>query len=1092
MSPKHTDRNGPATLESTPWGLAVHHANRPHPNLSNDIKADLSTLALTMEIIVNWGSLPPSAKKAVYMPGTFFYLASVGLLASLEAPNPTPIDFNRQIRPILVEHCLACHGPDEKARKGGLRLDGTNLTKIETDTGKLIVPGKPGESDLVIRVSHPDKSRLMPPPKFAKPLTEAQATLLSNWIRQGAKTSAHWAFVPPVKPPVPAIKNRSWAKNPIDSFILARMEAEGLKPEPEACKERLLRRVTLDLTGLPPTPAEIAAFLKDSAPDAYERVVDRLLASPRHGERMALEWLDMSRFADSNGFQVDSSRSMWPWRDWVINAFNNNIPFDRFTVEQLAGDMLPNARPDQVIATGFQRNHRLNGEGGLIAEEWRIETVIDRVETMSQAWLGLTAGCARCHDHKYDPFSQKEFYQLFALFNNVPESGTLESNRSGGNTNPAVEVSTPELAEKIKAATTALENAKAKVRAEDGRVPDLVETWAKDLAGRLGQTVWQSFQPSTVIGKNGTTYAKQPDGSFLAGGNNPDNEITITKAPISGNLSALRLVCLPDDSLPVKSVGRFSNGNFVLTRVEADLFKPGETKPTKLTFNKAMADYSQPGWPIEATVGTNPATGWAVDGPTRRQPLEAIFHLAEPVNAPSGSTLEIRLVQATLGGHNIGRFRLATSARPTSEVKLGEAGPPPAVVEALKVPLEKRTPDQKKTLEAHYRTTAAGPLGQANNELAKREAELKSLKESLPTVMVMSEGPTRMTNLLIRGQYDKKGEEVKAGFPSMLPQPPAGTKADRLTFARWLTDPGHPLTARVWVNRAWERYLGAGICKTTDNMGTQAEFPSHPELLDWLATEFIDRKWDMKAMARLIVTSATYRQDSRVDPEKLKADPLNRLLSRGPRFRLPGEILRDQALFISGLLVDKVGGPSVRPYMPAGVWDETSVYGDLRGYMHDKNDGLYRKSIYTIWKRTAAPPTMLLFDAPNREACLVRRGRTNTPLQALALLNEVTFVEAARKLGERMISEGGSDPNSRVRHGFRLALGRDPTSRELDIITKGIERDRKLFGNDPAGAGKLATAGEAKPKAGIAPAELAAYALAANVLLNLDECVTRE
>lgn len=1026
------------------------------------------------------------------MPGTLIFILSSGLVACLEAPASTPVDFNRQIRPILVEHCLACHGPDEKSRKAGLRLDGTNLTKIDTDSGKLIVPGKPQESDLIKRLSHADKSRLMPPPKFAKPLSEAQVELLGNWIRQGAKTSAHWAFVTPVRPPVPNTKDPLWAKNPIDSFILARLEAEGLRPESEANKERLLRRVTLDLTGLPPTPAEREAFQKDSAPGAYERVVDRLLASPRYGERMALEWLDMARFADSNGFQVDSSRSMWPWRDWVINAYNKNLPFDRFTIEQLAGDMLPNPNPDQVIATGFQRNHRLNGEGGLIAEEWRIETVIDRVETMSQAWLGLTAGCARCHDHKYDPLSQKEFYQLFALFNNVPESGTLESNRSGGNTNPAIEVSTPEFAEKIKSLTAAVETAKSRVRDEEARVPGLVEPWARDLAGRLGQTIWRPFQPSAVSGKNGTNYTQQSDGSFLAGGQNPDNETTIAKAPVSGNLSALRLVCLPDDSLPGKSVGRYPNGNFVLTRVEADLFQPGETKPKKLIFGKALADYSQPGWPIEATVGTNTAAGWAVDGPTRRLPLEAIFHLTEPIHAPPGSTLEIRLVQGTLGGHNIGRFRLALSGRPTGEVKLGEAGPPPAVVEALKTPVEKRTPNQKKTLEAHYRATAAGPLGQATSDLAKKEGELKSLRDTLPTVMVMSEGPPRLTNLLVRGQYDKKGEEVKAGFPSMLPPPPSGTKADRLTLARWLTDPGHPLTARVWVNRAWERYLGAGICRTTDNMGTQAEFPSHPELLDWLSTEFVDRKWDMKAMARLIVTSATYRQDSRVEAEKLKKDPQNRLLSRGPRFRLPGEILRDQALFISGLLVDKVGGPSVRPYMPTGVWDETSVYGDLRGYMHDKGEGLYRKSIYTIWKRTAAPPTMLLFDAPSRETCLVRRGRTNTPLQALALLNEVTFVESARKLGERMISEGGPNPDSRIRYGFKLTLGRDPTPRELEILSQGIERDRRLFEKNPKGADQLLLTGETKSKTGIHQAELAAYALAANVLLNLDECVTRE
>ncbi|MFM8933956.1 MAG: DUF1549 and DUF1553 domain-containing protein, partial [Gemmataceae bacterium] len=781
-----------------------------------------------------------------------------------------------------------------------------------------------------------------------------------------------------------------------------------------------------------------------------------------------------------------------PWRDWVINAYNRNLPFDQFTIEQIAGDMLPDPTRDQLIATGFQRNHRLNGEGGLIAEEWRVETVIDRVESTSLAWMGITAGCARCHDHKYDPLSQKEFYQLFALFNNVPESGTLQENRKGGNTDPAIEVATPKAQSEIGDAEVRVEAAKKKVREEEAKALGQVEAWASEQASRLGKSYWKPFETATMDGKSGTRYTRQPDGSWLVRGPNPNHETTVARAPISGNLSAVRLVCLPDDSLPGQSVGRYPNGNFVLTRLEADLTIPNSSNPNRLQFTQAIADYSQPGWPIEATVGTDASRGWAVDGPTRKKPLEAIFKLAAPVQVPAGSTLEIRLVQATLGGHNIGRLRLAVTGLSPDEVKLGETGPSPEVAAALKTPANQRNEAQRKLLVNQYLASAPGALGQAKGDLLKAEQALKALKDNLPTAMVMKEGPPRKANLLIRGQYDRKGEEVAAGFPSMLPPPAAGSKADRLTLAKWLASSSHPLTARVWVNRAWERFFGAGICRTTDNLGTQAEFPTHPELLDWLATEFVDRHWDMKSMARLIVTSATYRQDSRVAPDKLKADPQNRLLARGARFRLPGEIIRDQALFVSGLLADKVGGPSVRPYMPAGVWDETSVYGDLRNYKNDSGEGLYRKSIYTVWKRTAAPPTMLLFDAPNRETCLVRRGRTNTPLQALALLNEITYVEAARKLAERMLVEGGMDADNRLRHGFRLAIGRSPSVAELEILQKGIERDRKRFTQDPAGAEKLIALGEAKPRPGLKPVDLAAYTLAANVLLNLDECVTRE
>lgn len=1012
------------------------------------------------------------------------------LLLAVNAPAPT-VDFNRDIRPILTSHCVTCHGPDEKTRKGDLRLDLADLAKVATSGGKLAVPGKPSESDIIIRVRESRRDKLMPPPKHGKPLNAAEIDLLERWVAEGARATAHWAFVSPTRPPVPKPREAGQAPNAIDAFLLARLEREKLVFSAEADKPTLLRRASLDLTGLQPTPAELAAFLADNRPGAYERQVDRLLASPRYGERMALEWLDLARFADSNGFQTDSSRQMWPWRDWVIRAFNDNMPFDRFTLEQIAGDMLPGARPEQVVATGFQRNHRLNGEGGLIAEEWRVETVIDRVETTALTWLGLTAGCARCHDHKYDPLSQKEFYGLFAIFNNVPESGTLTSNRSGGNSDPVIEVPTADQEARLVALNADLEKAVSDADRQAKRIPELMGAWETLEKGRLGQAIWTPLEPAKVTGAKGSRYSRQPDGTWLATGkNNPPNETTEITAKLSpGPLGGILLECLPDASLPEGSLGRFPNGNFVLTRLEAEVVDAaGKKIPVGLV--KAAADYSQNGWPIEATIQGNAGRGWAVDGPTRKQPVRAMFLPEAAVDVPAGSSVAIRLVQATLDRHNIGRFRISLCRLDPSRASLQGDALNPQVREALLTDPAKRTTVQKKALENHFRSSSDSPVAKADRAVAAARKAIESFKASLPTVMVMREGPAKPAHVLIRGEYDRKGEVVQASFPSMLPNP--GTKPDRLAFARWMVSPENPLAARVWVNRAWERFFGIGLSRDTGNLGTQAEYPVHPELLDWLAVEFREGGWDMKKMHKLMLTSSAYRQSARVSPELIARDPENRLLARGPRFRLTGEVLRDQALYAGGLLVEKIGGPSSRPYMPEGVWDETSRYGDLRGYAHDKGEGLYRRSLYTVWKRTAAPPTMLLFDAPSREFCSVRRGRTNTPLQALALLNEVTFVEAARGLAERMLTEGGADPRSRLDLGIRLAVARPATPRELEILESGLKADLARWKADAPGAAKLASAGEKPARKGLDPAEVAAYTLVANVLMNLDEFVTRE
>ncbi|QDU23206.1 PSD1 and planctomycete cytochrome C domain-containing protein [Urbifossiella limnaea] len=992
-------------------------------------------------------------------------LAAAAVLA-LAPRAAADVDFARDVRPVLTEYCFACHGPDEKGRKADLRLD--------TRDG-LTAAAK----EVLARVTSAEPTERMPPPKGGKALTPAQVGAIKSWVEGGAKWSAHWAFETPKRPPVPATTPA--VVNPIDAFVRARLLKDGLAPAPEASRETLIRRLSLDLTGLPPTPQEVDAFLADAAPNAYEKVVDRLLASPHYGERMAMPWLDYARFADSNGFQTDSSRAMWPWRDWVVRAFNRNLPYDQFTIQQLAGDMLANPTRDQIIATGFNRNHRLNGEGGLIGEEWRVETVIDRVDTTALTWLGMTAGCARCHDHKYDPISQAEYYRLFAFFNNVPESGTLAANRGGGNSDPAVTVPLPgqeaELA-KLKDAVGAAEKAAADAAKE---LPKLVAAWEPGFKASHAEVkeAWTVLAPRSVAGSGMGKFEKQADGSYLAVGQSPPYDLYTVVAPVAaGPLSAVLLECLPDKSLPNQSVGRAPNGNFVLTSIEAEVTAPSLKEPRKLRFVRAVADYSQPGWDVKNLLGGDPKRGWAADGPTRRAPLKAALVADTAVEVPADATITVKLLHEALNHHSVGRFRLSVTGATPGTVTLAGPRIPPAVKAVLDTDPAKRTPTQTATLADFYRTTADGPVKRADAALAAARKRLADFDAALPTVMVMQEGTPRDAFVLVRGQYDRRGAKVTPGVPAALPPLPAGAKADRLSFARWVASAENPLTARVWANRAWEHFFGTGLVRSTENLGTQAEFPSHPELLDWLATEFVRLGWDMKAMHKLIVTSATYRQSSRVTPALVQRDPDNRLLARGPRFRLPGELVRDQALAAAGLLTRTLGGPSVRPYMPAGVWDEVSVYGDLRNYRMDAGPDRHRRTMYTVWKRTAAPPTMLLFDAPNREVCTVRRSRTNTPLQALALLNEFTYVEAARALAARMKAEGGADP---LAYGFRVVTARRPTAAELAVLSDGYAADVARFRADPDAAKRLA-----------GDAEQAALTLTANVLLNLDEVVTRE
>lgn len=1034
----------------------------------------------------------------------------------------SPIDFNRDIRPLLSDRCFACHGPDAAKRQGGLRLDEPAGASLVLDSGNRgIVPGDGAASELLSRIESTDPDLVMPPPHVGKPVTAAEAELLGRWIAAGAAYRGHWAFERVTRPEVPETRDPQWPRTPVDHFILARLAAEGMSPNGEAPREVLARRVSLDLTGLPPTPEEVAAFVADPSPVAYEKYVDLKLASPHFGERMAIEWLDAARYADSHGYQTDSSRSNWPWRDWVIAAYNRNLPFDQFTIHQLAGDMLPPAAGDEaatrdaIIATGFNRNHRINGEGGIIAEEWRVETVIDRVETTGQTWLGLSVGCARCHDHKYDPLTQREFYALFALFCNVPETGTImgSETRSGGNSDPLYPLPSAEQSAEIVRLEKTIFDADEAVRAGEKDLGSLVADWERSIRPVLDlpDEIWQTLEPLALKSSGGATFRRLEDGSWLVEGAKPPLDTYQIEALLpAGPFGGVRLELLADPSLSGGGgFGRNHNGNVVVSRVEVEIDPPGDAPALPVALGRAEADYEQAGWPAASVLGGG--QGWAIDGhlPDKRQPRRLAVFPAAAVEVPENARLRIRVRQEGIEGHAFGRFRLVRTAAPPALAGVSGLIVPAPVRDTLRIDAAARTHEQQQMIAAYYREKVGGPVKQAEAARDMARKALDAFRDLLPSAMVMREGPPRDAFVLARGEYDKPGEKVEPGLPAFLPPLPPGRKANRLTLAEGIVSRDHPLTARVWVNRQWERLFGTGLVKTSENLGSQAEYPSHPELLDWLAVELMEgtnlprvsgspaHPWDMKALLKLLLTSSVYRQSSLVTADGLARDPANRLLSRGPRVRLPGEIIRDQALAAAGLLVPTIGGPSVRPWMPEGVWDETSKYGNLRGYVADAGPGRFRRSMYTIWKRTAGPPTMLLFDAPNRETCTVKRSRTNTPLQSLALLNETTFLEAAQGLARRMVAEGGADPAARIGRGFSLALGRAPDGPELETLLAGLAADRGAFAADAKSAEAFIVAGAAgrpvaEATAGLAADEFAAWCLVANVLLNLDEFVMRE
>jgi len=970
-----------------------------------------------------------------------------------------------------------------------LRLDNRKDALRGGKSGRLaIVPGQSAQSHLLERVQATDPADVMP--AKGDRLSPEQIAALRAWIDAGAvwpdtDPKSHWAYVRPVRPAPPAVRNRKWVRNEIDAFVLARLDQEGLAPSPEADRSTLLRRLSLDLTGLPPTLEEQDAFLKDRRPDAYERLVERLLASPHHGEHIARWWLDLARYADSNGYQVDLARSVWPYRDWVINAFNQNMPFDQFTLEQLAGDLLPNATLEQKIATGFNRNTKINDEGGGDAEEYRTKAVKDRVATTATVWLGATLACAECHSHKYDPYTQEDYYRFYAFFNSTSDGGNYS-------VEPAVPVPAPPVRSKVEYLHARIGRVQAALAAAEATLPAEQAAWEKRAAGRTN--VWQPLILSNAISTGGATFTNLPDQSILATGVNPiyDTYVFEAQTGMTG-ITAVLLEVLPDPSLPENGPGRWGQtGNFILDEFAVSAL-PADGQAvgsTNVVFRRATADWEQEYYRGEHAVDRNPKTGWAI-GPQFGRPHFLIAELKEPAGFAGGTRLGFRFDFYHGNSHTIGRARLSV----TTETNPEALWPLPAdLAGVLALPETERTIEQKRQLSAHYRRLSP-TVRQLERELFHlnlREAELAGARY---TSLVMQELPEpRQTYVHVRGNFLERGKTVAPGVPAFLPALPAGAVTNRLVLARWLMDPENPLTARVTVNRLWERFFGTGLVKTSEDLGRQGEAPSHPALLDWLATEFLRVKWDVKAIERLMVLSAAYRQSAAADGVRLAKDPYNRLLARGPRFRPDAETLRDEALAVSGLLNREIGGPSVFPVQIPNLWKEIGFLRPEIGmdeWPASEGPDLHRRSVYTFWRRVCTYPTFATFDAPSRDVCTARRPRTNTPLQALAALNDPAFLEAARALAQRVMLEGGASPERQVEFAFRVCLARSPSKAEHRRLLAFYQEQLRGFQLDPGAAETLLQAGGGERPAQLETSRWAAWMMVANVLLNLDEALTK-
>jgi hypothetical protein len=1066
------------------------------------------------------------------------FLVWTATLTSQQAPpgasSPAPataaaaVDFAADVEPILKASCYTCHSGAQP--QAGLRLDVRSMAMKGSNGGAVIVAGNSQESSLIHRVRGLGGLRPMPP--VGAPLNGDQIATLTRWIDQGARwpdalanesnagIQKHWAYVRPVRPAVPAVKDLTWVSNPIDNFVLARLEKEGLKPTREASREVLLRRVSLDLIGLPPSPAEVDAFVNDKRPDAYERLVDRLLASPHHGERVATPWLEFARYADSNGWSNDRRREgMFHYRDWVVKAFNANMPFDQFIVEQLAGDMLPNPTTDQKVATGFIRNSTWNEEGGTDPAEVHWNSQVDRTNTVGTVLLGSTVECAQCHNHKYDPFLQKDFYAMQAFFNNpiFDKSQTYLPTAQRDFAEIAIELASPELIAK----RDALKAEIRKVEVEQKSFPNSValwQAWERSLVDAVSQ--WQPLQPTRVSSPKGSTLTVQQDSSVLVSGELPPNDIYIVdaKSPLDGNVTGILVEAIPDPSLPngrdsasrIGGPGRNYYGDFMVQRIEV------ETGPSADALSKIVIPQTETpsGTDDGVGIGVNSVyrltQAWMSDvqrdklpdrGTPDGQRVTRRFVVApeKPFVVKSGDAVRVRIVhESELPTATLGRFRisLTTSADPFKVVEVDarlrplltvpwEQRPGPRTQDGTPVP-----PPKDASVPAYERDRLFLRWRAVAPELKELRAKVDGLEKQIddlgiaPT-LVASENASishPQANIRIRGVFTDKADAVPAGVPSFLGALPANGPQNRLGLARWIVGPENPLTARVRVNQIWQMVFGQGIVETTEDFGTQGAPPSHPELLDWLATEFVARKWDQKSMHRLIVTSSTYRQASTVTPELQERDPANVLLTRGPRFRVEAETVRDIALTASGLLSTKMGGPAVFPPQPPGLWSFPG-FQDTDLYVESQGEDKYRRALYTFIRRTVRYPSLTVFDAPSHEVSIVRRQRTNTPLQALTALNDPAFFEAAQAMARRIVKEGGPGTPSRANYAFRLVMSRRPNANELENVALAFQKERQYFQANQAEAEKLA---------GTRDVELAAWTIVSNALLNLDGTMTKE
>jgi mono/diheme cytochrome c family protein len=1002
-------------------------------------------------------------------------LLAAGAWSLAACASAAPVDFNREIRPILSANCFACHGPDAAERKGNLRLDTREGAFADLGGHAALAPGKPEESELVRRISSLDSEEAMPPAESGKKLTAAEIELVRRWVAEGAAWQKHWAYTRPARPAIPAAGG---GVNPIDVFVRAKLSELGLSPAPEADRVALVRRLSFDLTGLPPTSEQVDAFVNDRSEQAYEHLVDRVLASPHYGERMAMYWLDLVRFADTNGYHGDNHRDIALFRDYVIQAFNENKPFDRFTVEQLAGDLLADASRETKIASGYNHLLMTTREGGAQPKEYLAKYAADRVRNASSVWLGATMGCAECHDHKFDPYLTQDFYSFAAFFADIKEVavGIQE------------QVLLPETEQARRLADFDAEIAAIRgVLDTPTSELELAQTqWEQSVQGQVAD--WKPLKPTGALTASGATVTIAANGSMLLGGNRAATDIYTVVVPVDlPALTALRLEVLPHKTLPAKGPGRADNGNFVLSEIRATIAQrsnPAAARP--IVLKDASADFSQDNLQVSAAIDGQGETGWAI-APRFSEEHVAVFEV-DGAQAAGEAVLTIELVQSHGAAHSLGHFRISATASP-QPVRASQ-GIPKEILAVLAVAAPSRSAEQRQTLAAHYRSIAP-VLESARKQLTAAELAKADFVKTVPTTLVSVSVEPRAMRILPRGNWlSDSGAEVNPAVPAFLPPLSVrDRRATRLDLARWIVSPENPLAARVAVNRLWKLVFGQGIVRTLDDFGSQGAAPTHAELLDWLASEFIDSGWDVKHVLKQIVMSATYRQTSAAGESLRQTDPYNKWLARQSRYRLDAEMVRDNALAVSGLLSLKIGGPSVKPYQPPGYWSHLNF--PVREYQSDHGESLYRRGLYTYWARTYLHPSLLAFDAPSREECTVERPRSNTPLQALVLLNDPTYVESARVFARRVMAEGGADVEARLRWAYRQTLSREPTSAELAVLVGLFEKHRSQYSADRAAARQLTSTGEAATSDSVDRSELAAWTSVVRVLLNLHETITR-